>query len=126
MKISLLLFSMFTFANIMQQGSVKLLSSWPESKQWNQSILAVIMFFIVIPSEEREKMPFSLKIALRGFLGGPVVKNSPTNAVGHGFDPWSGKIPHTTGQLSPPPHQEEPPQEAARTCNYRGAPTHRN
>ena len=28
---------------------------------------------------------------------GPVVKNPPAN----GFDPWSGKIPHAVGQLSP-------------------------
>ena len=23
-----------------------------------------------------------------------VLKNPPANAGGHGFDPWSGKIPH--------------------------------
>ena len=28
------------------------------------------------------------------FPGVLVVKNLPTNAGGHGFDPWSGKIPH--------------------------------
>ena len=31
----------------------------------------------------------------------PVVKNPPANAGGHRFDPWSGKIPHALGQLSP-------------------------
>ena len=30
----------------------------------------------------------------RDFPGGAVVKNPPANAGGHGFDPWSGKIPH--------------------------------
>ena len=29
-----------------------------------------------------------------------VVKNPPINA-GHGFGPWSGKIPYDTEQLSP-------------------------
>ena len=31
-----------------------------------------------------------------GFPGGPVVKNLSANADGHGFNPWSGKIPHAT------------------------------
>ena len=30
------------------------------------------------------------------FLGGPVVKNPPANAGGHGCDSWSRKIPHAT------------------------------
>ena len=33
------------------------------------------------------------------FAGGPVIKNLPANA----FDPWSGKISHAEGQLSPVP-----------------------
>ena len=28
--------------------------------------------------------------------GGPVVKTSPTNAGGRGFDPWGAKIPHAS------------------------------
>ena len=36
------------------------------------------------------------------FPGGTVVKKAPANAVsGHRFEPWSGKIPHATEQLSP-------------------------
>ena len=35
------------------------------------------------------------------FPGGPVVKNPPANARRHGFDPWSGRIPHAMGQPSP-------------------------
>ena len=35
-----------------------------------------------------------------GFPGGAVVKNPPANAGGHGFDPWSRKIPHAAEQLS--------------------------
>ena len=34
------------------------------------------------------------------FPSGPVVKNLPAKCMGHGFDPWSGKIPHATRQLS--------------------------
>ena len=39
-----------------------------------------------------------IKITFLDFPGGLVVKNLPTNA---GFDPWSGKIPCATGQISP-------------------------
>ena len=57
------------------------------------------------------------------FPGGALVKNPPANAGGHGFEPWSGKIPHAAEQLSPrattteahvprarAPQQEKPPQ----------------
>ena len=49
--------------------------------------------------------PFQLavmtfKVNWSGFLGGPKDKNLPDNSWGHRFDPWSGKIPHTAGQLS--------------------------
>ena len=57
------------------------------------------------------------------FPGGAVVKNPPAHAGGHGFEPWSGKIPHDAEQLSPcattteahaprarEPRQEKPPQ----------------
>ena len=37
----------------------------------------------------------------KDFPGGPVVKNSPVNAGGHRFDPWSRKIPYATEQLKP-------------------------
>ena len=36
----------------------------------------------------------------QGRPGGPVVKNPPASAGHSGFDPWSGKIPHASGQLS--------------------------
>ena len=36
-----------------------------------------------------------------GFPGGAVVENLPANARGHGFEPWSGKIPHAAEQLGP-------------------------
>ena len=65
-------------------------------------------------------MPFSLKTAFRGFLGGPVVKNSPTNAAGHGFDPWSGTILFLHRNRRN--HCNEKPTHG----NYRVAPTHRN
>ena len=35
------------------------------------------------------------------FPGGAVVKNPPANAGDHRFNPWSRKIPHAAGQLSP-------------------------
>ena len=39
---------------------------------------------------------------LQGFPGGPVVRNPAANARDTDvFDPWSWKIPHVEGQLSP-------------------------
>ena len=38
------------------------------------------------------------KIRLLWLLSG---QNSACQRRGHGFDPWSGKIPHATEQLSP-------------------------
>ena len=34
------------------------------------------------------------------FPAGAVVTNPPANCRGHGFEPWSGEIPHGTEQLS--------------------------
>ena len=43
------------------------------------------------------------------FLGGPVVKNPPSNAGDAGSTPGQGtKIPHTAGQLSPRATTTEP------------------
>ena len=43
------------------------------------------------------------------FPGGTVVKNPPANQCrGHGFEPWSGKIPHATEQLTPCATTTEP------------------
>ena len=39
----------------------------------------------------------------KDFPGGPVVKNSPANGRDK-VDPWSGRIPHATGQLLKPSH----------------------
>ena len=74
-----------------------------------------------------------------GFPGGAVVKNPPANAGDHGFEPWSGKIPHAVEQLSPCAttteacapracalQQEKPPQWEALTPQQRVAPTRRN
>ena len=48
------------------------------------------------------------------FLGGPVVKNLPSNAGDVGSIPVRGtKIPHAMGQLSPRAATTEPPH-----CNY--------
>ena len=47
----------------------------------------------------REVSPF--RKSWRDFPGGAVVKNPPASAGGHGFEPWSGKIPYAAEQLSP-------------------------
>ena len=57
----------------------------------------------------------------------------------HGFNPWSGKIPHAAEQLSPrattteacaprahAPQQEKPLQGEARALQRRVAPAHGN
>ena len=41
------------------------------------------------------------RIKVVGFPSGAVVKNPAANAGGHGFEPWSRKIPHAAEQLSP-------------------------
>ena len=48
------------------------------------------------------------KMWCRDFPGGPVVKNSAANVGDHGFDPWSGKLPHAMGRLSPCATATEP------------------
>ena len=46
---------------------------------------------------------------IRDFLGGPVVKNPPSNAGDAGLIPGRGtKIPHAAGQLSPLDTTTEP------------------
>ena len=57
---------------------------------------------------------------------------------GHGFEPWSGRIPHATGQLSPEPQllslrvwslcsaTERPRQWEARAPRWRVVPTRRS
>ena len=42
-----------------------------------------------------------------GFPGGSVVKTA-CQCRRHGFDPWSGKIPHAAEQLSPCATTTEP------------------
>ena len=41
-----------------------------------------------------------LREVVLGFPGGVVVKNPSANAGGHGFVPWSRKIPHAAEQLN--------------------------
>ena len=49
-----------------------------------------------------EKFHENTVIVLRGFPGGPVVKNPSSNAGDAGLIPGQGtKIPHAAGQLSP-------------------------
>ena len=49
------------------------------------------------------KYPLPSKITpFEGFPGALVVRNPPCHVGGHGFGPWSWKIPHATGQLSLP------------------------
>ena len=80
-----------------------------------------------------------LKSYLGGFPGGAVVENLPANAGVHGFESWSGKIPHAAEQLSLwatttearahracAPQQEKPPQWEARAPQRRVAPTRCN
>ena len=50
---------------------------------------------------ESEEKKILCKTVLTDFPGGAVVKNPPANAGGHGFEPWSWKIPHAAKQLNP-------------------------
>ena len=44
---------------------------------------------------------FSRKENALGFPGGAVVGSLPASAGGHGFEPWSRRIPHDAEQLKP-------------------------
>ena len=37
-----------------------------------------------------EQLLHTIEIKSGDFPGGPMVKNLPSNAKGHGFNPWSG------------------------------------
>ena len=56
----------------------------------------------------RIKKAWVLQINSWDFPAGPVVKNPPPNAGGHWFNPWLGKIPRATGELSPGATAAEP------------------
>ena len=65
------------------------------------------------------------KERMSGFPGGAVVENLPANAGGHGFKPWSGKIPHAAEQLSPWATTTEPARLEPVLCNKRGRDSER-
>ena len=54
-----------------------------------------------------------------------MVKNLPANARGHEFEPWSGKIPHATEQLSLCAATTEPARLEPVLCNKRGRDSER-
>ena len=69
---------------------------------------------------------------MRHFPGGAVDKNLPSGTGGQGFNPWSGKISHAVGLLSPHAttaeahvtgafalQQEKPPQWEAQAPKWR-------
>ena len=61
------------------------------------------------------KYYFPCRNNFEDFLGGPVVKNLPSNAGDAGSIPgWGTKIPHAAGQLSPRATTTEPVRSGAR------------
>ena len=54
-----------------------------------------------------------------------MVENLPANAGGHGFEPWSGKIPHATEQLGPWATTAEPARLEPVLRNKRGRDSER-
>ena len=64
-------------------------------KAWGEALV-----FQVRKSLPAPYMDGSLRSPKSDFPGDLVVKNLPANAGDHGFDPWSGKIPHGEEQLS--------------------------
>ena len=70
------------------------------------------------------KQNLKLKIQYHwDFPGGPVVKNSPSNAGDTGSIPGQGtKIPHATGQLSPCTTTAEPACSGACTPQLERSP----
>ena len=70
------------------------------------------------------------KTPMTGFPGGTVVENLPANAGGHGFEAWSGKIPHAAEQRSPCTTTTDPARLEPVLRNKRGRdserPAHRD
>ena len=71
------------------------------------------------------------KINPEDFPGGAVVESpSACQCRGHGFEPWSGKIPHAAEQLGPCATAAEPVCLELVLCSKRGhcseRPVHRN
>ena len=58
-------------------------------------------FTLTIKYQKEKARKQSCLKSHQGFPGGAVVENLPANAGGHGFEPWSGKIPHAAEQLGP-------------------------
>ena len=56
--------------------------------------------FLPVGNRKVESPVYQLRF-IGGFPGGPVVKKYILQCKGHWFSPWSGKIPHALGQLSP-------------------------
>ena len=64
-----------------------------------------------------------LKVILRDFPGGPVVKNPPSKAGDAGSIPGRGtKIPRAVGQLSPHAATTEPARSGARVPQLERSP----
>ena len=61
-----------------------------------------------------------------GFPGGAVVENLPATAGGHGFEPWSGKIPRAAEQLGPWATTIEPARLEPVLRNKRGRDSERS
>ena len=98
---------LFTIAKTGKQPKCPLTDEWMK-KMWythtkqlfavkNNEIMAFTATWMALEIVILSKV--SQKEKDRGFPGGPVVKNLPAEAGDIGFDPWSRKISHATGQL---------------------------
>ena len=68
---------------------------------------------------------WDLKMQKLGFPGGAVVENLPAWCRGHGFEPWSGRIPHAAEQLGPWATTTEPARLEPVLRNKRGRDSER-
>ena len=68
-------------------------------------MLVLILFKLPISPETGSSTKAVIFVCFRGFPGGPVVKNPPSNAGDVGSIPgWGTKIPHAAEKLKPACH----------------------
>ena len=111
---------------------------WSKS-EWRKEVLLFNKDFPFSLLKHRMGMRQQSKFVLKkSFLGLPWWRSGSESSCqcrGHGFEPWSGKIPHAAEQLSPwatttaarvprayAPQQEKPPQWEARAPQWRPNP----
>ena len=98
---------------------------WQINKCYNYMVITFpkCIYLIYMPYKWMDQS--FLKSCIWGFPGGTLVENLPAQCRGHGFEPWSGKIPHAAEQLGPWATTTEPAHLEPVLRNKRGRDSER-